>query len=513
MSERQDIHDWFRDDSECISAEMAEAYRTGKLKGAEKNALERHLLTCELCAEAWEGIEAAQAEGVLSAAVADITDRAWKRAEERERKKRRGAWIWMSSAAGVALLVVAGFLLFKNGDEKRMEEAFAEQFNRYPAEERAGDGRAAAELEKGSGDSQQYAMNRAEDEPTEGLKMPDQTSSGQVFAPPPPVAMEMDDVPVNDADVNEDVGFDFSWNALNDDEIVQPTPAKEAPKDFKNIEVTDQVSESNDKRLAEKEKEEQKEVATKSIQQVTTVDAVTRDNNATLSGGVTTFGNSPASTQTVTSTTTYPQGNFQRAENLESVVVASKKSKVQDPKGRIEGSKAGVSRAKTAAKQDKGNDYGDRVVATDSMLVRSVGAAEEEVSMDDTEGSRVDNAKPAAPSNYQLGRTAYDQGNYAVAYGYLEQELKQNPSNMDAVIYAGLSQLIQEKPAAAMPYFDRVLNSGTATKKQKEDAEWYKALTFLKLKEKAKAEALLKGIEAKKGVYSPKATETLKTLD
>jgi tetratricopeptide (TPR) repeat protein len=114
---------------------------------------------------------------------------------------------------------------------------------------------------------------------------------------------------------------------------------------------------------------------------------------------------------------------------------------------------------------------------------------------------------------YAAGRKQYDAGDYAGAYRNMEQELAVHPQNMDAKLYAGLSQLIQEKPAQALPYFRDVASSPSATATQREDAEWYAALSLLKMKDKEKASTLLRGIVAKNGRYALKAQQTLDTMD
>ena len=74
-------------------------------------------------------------EAVLKEAVEDITDRAWMRVAELERKRRRGAWVWMSAAAAVVLLVTTTFFVVNSGDDGKpdTDKLFSENFQTYPA--------------------------------------------------------------------------------------------------------------------------------------------------------------------------------------------------------------------------------------------------------------------------------------------------------------------------------------------------------------------------------------------
>ena len=94
----------------CPSLEEMQAYASGKLPSVERHAFERHLLNCELCSFAYEGL-AGEDPVEVEASVAAITEEAWNRVGEREKRKRRGVYMWMSGAAVILLLIVVGYFV------------------------------------------------------------------------------------------------------------------------------------------------------------------------------------------------------------------------------------------------------------------------------------------------------------------------------------------------------------------------------------------------------------------
>lgn len=489
MSERIDIKGWFHDDQDCISAELAEAYRTGKLQGAEKNAVERHLLTCDLCAEAWEGMEAAMADGSLQVAVTDITEQAWQRAEARERRKRRGAWIWMTSAAGVAILVVAGFLIMRNGSEKRMEDAFAQQFERYPeapANEEKTDVRSADAIGK------DLEMELPEDLKNKEIAMADAQEN------------------LEQRTVKSTIGSSDGWAPPPVVKVVPPAPPAQ-----------------EDIIVEEEEVLMDKEVKNINLDPASfaDIDDASPQFNYNSSVTTTTMANQPIMTSDA--------GKYELAEVQ---VADNRKEKVRTKASGMEKKAAPIvaqntSPAKPNRSMDKGDgdfsggklyseareeerlrkDQSDSEEDADEVVTGTLGVAPgSQRDMKALDGLE----KSVSEQNYyQAGRTAYDAGNYPSAYQLMQQELSIHPQNMDAKIYAGLSLLVQEKAAQALPIFRDVASSTYASANQKEDAEWYAALSLLKLKEKDKAITLLRNIEAKKGRYAAKATQTLQTLE
>ncbi len=114
----------------CPSFEEMQAYASGKLPPVERHAFERHLLNCELCSIAYEGLADAELAEV-QASVAAITAEAWNRVAVREKRKRRGVYVWMSGAAAILLLIVVGYFITdgpgSNKDLQTLAETMLEE--------------------------------------------------------------------------------------------------------------------------------------------------------------------------------------------------------------------------------------------------------------------------------------------------------------------------------------------------------------------------------------------------
>lgn len=520
MSERNTIQDWFRTDTECISAEQAEAYRLGKLTGQEKHAVERHLLTCDLCAEAWEGLEMAAMDGTLVPAVADITDRAWTLAEARERKKRRGAFVWMSAAAGVALIVVAGFFLYKNGQDQKLDDVFAQQYERYPAEE------------------------SAPPPPTESLSDLEAEEEAEVRGLDKPIAAV-------DAPDMDQVDLEMDYNRLSQSrelELVNEDAMDAAPMaDLRSGDIADRKSnevaffQSGTADIQNKDA-----VATKSdgifisdesnseeLKKTTVVPDPRRDAEK-LTNGVELNGTLNKNTVTTTyqqrmtekkapSAVTDPTAYAKNKESINQLDVSSRVQKSESKaKGRdkIAGNKSSAGKStdnpyKTAmpAKEDiakEKEEYSLAGINDDSDLDKYAVAAD---SLAIKPGAVASTPQTQSKSLLEQGIEQYGKDNFAECFRLMQLELANSPQNPSANFYSGLSKLGLNKATEAIPFFNAVLNSGTATASLKNEAAWYKALALIKNKELAKAKDLLNLIVAGNGKYASRAKETLKSLD
>ena len=115
------------EDEKCLTLRQMKDYQQGLVTGEEKDYVERHLLHCDLCAMAYEGIQELEEEEVAAGAAA-IADAAWNRIANKEEKKRRTAYYWISAAAAVVILIVGTFLLMKGPEQQHTsnQNTFAE---------------------------------------------------------------------------------------------------------------------------------------------------------------------------------------------------------------------------------------------------------------------------------------------------------------------------------------------------------------------------------------------------
>lgn len=127
MKDNPHIGQFFSAEEEpCPSLEEMQGYAAGKLPAEERHVFERHLLNCELCSFAYEGLAGEDPVEVV-AAVGAITEEAWNRVGEREKRKRRGIFIWMSGAAAILLLIVAGYFVIDKPEANQDLIAMADE--------------------------------------------------------------------------------------------------------------------------------------------------------------------------------------------------------------------------------------------------------------------------------------------------------------------------------------------------------------------------------------------------
>lgn len=102
---------------------------------------------------------------------------------------------------------------------------------------------------------------------------------------------------------------------------------------------------------------------------------------------------------------------------------------------------------------------------------------------------------------------AYDQQNYAEAIRLFEAVQQKDEG---VLLYLGNSYLASGQPEKALPLLEKVLNNYDAFDEQ---AEWYVAVSYLKLEERDKAREALKKVVARESSYKSKAQLILEKLN
>jgi len=104
----------------------------------------------------------------------------------------------------------------------------------------------------------------------------------------------------------------------------------------------------------------------------------------------------------------------------------------------------------------------------------------------------------------------YKNKQYRIAISEFDNILAKHPKEVNAQFYAGLCYYYLGQNAAAIKNFDKVLKNKET--EFNEETNWYKALTLVKMKAITKAKKLLKIIVQENGFYKVKAEEELKGL-
>ena len=98
--------------SKHLSQEQLLRYQSAEMSGAEMQQVERHLLSCELCSDALEGISMLQSQQAKSS-LEDVKLRLAQRLNEEKAKPAAPAyWNWVAAASVLLIALAATFFLY-----------------------------------------------------------------------------------------------------------------------------------------------------------------------------------------------------------------------------------------------------------------------------------------------------------------------------------------------------------------------------------------------------------------
>lgn len=479
-------HIFSAEDEDCLSLEAMRAYQEGRLKAVERHRVERHLLNCELCSMAIEGIEG-QSDAVIETGAAAIADAAWARVQVKE--KRRSPYIWISAAASVMLLIGITWFIFRPPSDEKMQAVFSEMIQEtQAADTNLDDGIAQARPEEARPVTEESPLPDVQrvlplaKEPHDAAKPvmeQDAPASLKVApAPTPTAGPTKGNLYFNNADGAT------TKDAIKATRIQQEEERSEAGK--LDLDQNQLYSESDDY----------------------AGDVVTAEKMENTQRTVTNAGNQMMAKENVTVMD-------KRAVSLEKQKSKPLAKKDQQPRARSEAKSpvaagkngADFKEAKTAAPvRDELADGEDAPELESITLSTGVAApvppgnvASDSISVAGYLGS-----------SFEQGMEAYRRKDYADAATNLRAAAAQTPSNLQAHLYAANSFLNIGQPEAALFHLDRIL--AQAPNSYTEDAEWYKALAYLKMNDASAAKRQLNKVQQSGSKHSAKAKKSLDQL-
>ena len=105
---KKDLYNKIFAPSNCLSQQLMIGYLKGTLNEHQTHKVEEHLVDCELCSEALDGLMLVNSESLLGAVSDDV-----KRVVHKEENKRRAApiGIWLAAAASFAIIIASVFTI------------------------------------------------------------------------------------------------------------------------------------------------------------------------------------------------------------------------------------------------------------------------------------------------------------------------------------------------------------------------------------------------------------------
>lgn len=103
-----------------------------------------------------------------------------------------------------------------------------------------------------------------------------------------------------------------------------------------------------------------------------------------------------------------------------------------------------------------------------------------------------------------------ENNNYREALSDLKLALKQQPDDVEAIYYTGVTNYKMQENKKALTYFDQVMNH--PDRKLYEDARWYKVLTYVEMNDNGNARLLINKIIEEKSSYTERAQDLLEVI-
>lgn len=476
-------HIFSAEDEDCLSLEAMRAYQAGKLAAAARHQVERHLLNCELCSMAIEGIED-QPDAVIEAGAAAISSAAWERVQEKS--KRRVAYIWISAAASVMLLVAVGWALLAPPSEEKMQAVFSEMIEASKAEDSVlqQDIAQARPLEE-------VPANEAiasESQPVADAPQPLETKANQSLArkaAKEPVNVYSEKEMANSGPPG---AYKSSESPLTGKDAMKGGNAAPAP-------VASPKNATAAKPKADRSYAEEDAVFYNDEQQQSLGDV---DDAVVITEGARQLDKKEL---VVTVTPSDVMEKRRAAERQKTRAMPEKKSATA-----LKSPASGKASTVPAVADREAEEEDAELSAAPALQTITFGAANASGVVMDSVSADFGYVK----SNFDQGMDAYLRKDFATAATQLRAAAALTPSNLQAHLYAATSFLNIGQPEAALFHLDRIL--AQAPNAYTEDAEWYKALAYLKMNDAATAKKQLNKVKNANGKHSAKAKVSLEKL-
>lgn len=175
---------------EHLSEEQLRRYQSGQSEPAEMHRMEQHLLDCELCSDAEEGLAQLDA-GETAAAMEELKSRLATRLAAEESSTAKTYWPWAVAASVLLLFAASLFLLLPDQTDRPQELVQTEDWQNEEGSTAEREPEQAPREETEDPPSRAYADEQAEDEfpagesPTGQSRTEVQENTGSQVPPPP----------------------------------------------------------------------------------------------------------------------------------------------------------------------------------------------------------------------------------------------------------------------------------------------------------------------------------------
>lgn len=470
----QSLHNKIFAPTGCLSEEQLLKYSNNTLPQKEKHKVEKHLLECELCTDAMEGFAFAPAAAEINDTRSSVRQIAQGKTSAVNHWKR---FLLAASVIGIAFISFY-FAFLKNRPAERnllsenikSEQVLPAEEPVKPVEKTPGDGKDISSGETGiPKEIKKNGSAMAE------LKFKEERKTVQSVA-----ADKLEEV--NNKSAREDLVSTISGTSTA------------MVYDKKNISDMDEPG----KRRAEEETKEEPESLTYAEETIQKESEIVPNE-----GYIRPAAQSPVMEKDDSKNYNKETIRIRKAEeSAAGAKVAAKKAEVKPPAFDVK-----------YIENYKVVDYSDEYTAVILPEAKNIPAqfensekakeAESELQLQ-TKNLMYDDILSEGLANLEAK-------NYTAALEKFNLILKNYPGDLNAVFYTGLIYYHLGNYDIAMLNFNTVISSDNIA--FRDEANWYKALTFQQKNEKEKARALFREISGKENFYKTRASEMLEEME
>lgn len=477
----KELHNHIFSNTTCISKEIMLKYINNQLSVKELHEMEKHLLDCEFCSEALEGLKYAENSSILFAIDNQIDQRV--RMGGAKSPVIRNLMV----AASILILFSVTYFTFDYFDgtvSNQSNLALKESTEK------------SVEVEESKDKDGNNIMDESGD--ASAAKMQNNTNSTETY-----------------------YETEGKLSEINDDRIGQIEALSESPMEDADIAVTAEVD-----LLMEEVADEEEELSDRFEPQDVTVSMERAENESQ---------NQPAST-TATSSGASVSGNALK-KKAESKSYDQENNRNKKDKRKAKGNKqrsmspgymydTAIEEQKPLVEDglttvtlssykvvDYTDEYQQQFDLKNSIeTTKSVSAdfaTEEDKEVAEKEKEELEVAL-TYKETLEKGMAYFKMDKYVQALEQFNIILKKHPTEVNCQFYGGLSYYRLDQHKNADGKFDQVLKN--ERKEFEEEAYWYKALTLIELSKEEEAKKILESIIKGKGFYAAQAEEKLKSL-
>ncbi len=484
--------------SGCLTQDMLYGYLNETLSNKDKHIVEKHLMDCDMCSDALEGLSLVVNRENIPAIVTrlneQIRQKTAKSAKPEAKTFSLNRRTVFAIAAGLALVI--GVSLFVNSylQKKNAEEVFSQNFAPYPARE---------EKKKEERIVLTDSLSPAKEQPAKQMEADKKAGPEEKI-----VLRGSENKPRQSSDLQQ--------KAVNDETVA----TKAETESFKNEPAPVNVTSSGSGSKNEKSGKS----------------GYYRDDyaNGAVSGSATTTTKSPSGNNNATPQSQTGSISLGKKENQKDLELSNKEDEVSKS-AKLDARSSGETETVTGAGKDEYKKGKKFRTARRKTRALSEPPSTADAKIQDKEKNDQKSAKDTAksfglvfnsvtqnvrsdtatvlPSQVkspsEKGMARYEAKDYDGALQSFDQALKQDPQDERSLFYSGVSYLSSSKPDPdkAIVNFDKILQNDKS--QYYEAAKWYKALACVKKNDKLCAKQLLEDISGKEGTYRKQAKKTL----